>query len=384
MLSSAYDLATWGEVMLQQRIETLFPSLGSTVYMNTASFAVGCAPAVDAFRSAVEAWSQGCFDYVEAELAGEDARTIFARLINAPVQNIALIPTVSTVAGLVAAHLALDGRPGNLLVSGSEFTSNLFPWRMLERRGWQVRLVQPVDGQLPPEIFSGAADDETRLIAVSAVQSANGYRVDLDALREIADRSGARLFVDASQMAGVLPLDVVATRIDALAAPSHKFLLGTRGFGYAYFADDLREAMTPVLAGWKAGQEPLASFYGPDMILSDTASRFDLSLAWFNALAERASMRALASLGFENVHRHNRNLARAMRETLLTHGIPFADHGADRGSTIFATAPSSPDAAQRLKDAGIVAAMRSGRIRLSLHVYNTAAQVEHVAALLGR
>jgi cysteine desulfurase / selenocysteine lyase len=149
-----------------------------------------------------------------------------------------------------------------------------------------------------------------------------------------------------------------------------------------YFADDLREAMTPVLAGWKAGEEPLASFYGPDMILSETASRFDLSVAWFNALAERASMRALESLGFERAHQHNLNLAHTMREALLSHSIPFADHGIERGSTIFATAPRSPDASERLKEAGIVAAMRSGRIRLSLHVYNTDAQVEHVGELL--
>ena len=126
----------------------------------------------------------------------------------------------------------------------------------------------------------------------------------------------------------------------------------------------------------------LASFYGPAMTLSETASRFDLSAAWFNALAERASMQTLESLDFEKVHRHNQWLARAMREALLAHSIPFEDHGIERGSTIFATAPSSPDAAERLKSAGVVAAMRSGRIRLSLHVYNTEAQVEHVAALL--
>jgi selenocysteine lyase/cysteine desulfurase len=118
--------------MRQQEIETQFPGLGPTIYMNTASFAVGCAPAVEAFRSAIETWSQGSFDHVEAEAAGEEARAIFARLINAPMQNVALIPTVSAVAGLVAAHLALDGKPGNLIVSESEFTSNFFPWRMLE------------------------------------------------------------------------------------------------------------------------------------------------------------------------------------------------------------------------------------------------------------
>ena len=240
--------------MFEKEVEALFPGSRTNIYMNTASYAIGCAPAADALKAAADAWSQGRFDYIEAEAAGEEARAIFARLINAPAENIALIPTVSAAAGLVATHLALNERLGNIIVSGSEFTSNLFPWRMLERRGWEVRLIDPVDGRLPPEVFARGSDEQTRLIAVSAVQSANGFRVDLPALREIADRSGARLFVDASQIAGALPIDVMAPRIDALAAPSHKFLLGTRGFGYAYFANDLRDAMTPILAGWKAGR----------------------------------------------------------------------------------------------------------------------------------
>jgi cysteine desulfurase / selenocysteine lyase len=368
--------------MFENEVEALFPGSRAKIYMNTASYAIGCTPAIDALKAAADAWSQGQFDYIEAEAAGEEARAIFARLINAPAENIALIPTVSTAAGLVATHLALNERPGNITVSGGEFTSNLFPWRMLERRGWEVRLIDPVDGRLPPEVFARGSDEQTRLIAVSAVQSANGFRVDLPALREIADRSGARLFVDASQIAGALPIDVMAPRIDALAAPSHKFLLGTRGFGYAYFADDLRDAMTPILAGWKAGEEPFASFYGPEMRLSGTASRFDLSVAWFNALAERASMRALESLGLARIHQHNVSLAGAMREALLTCGVPFADHGTERGSTIFATAPTPADAAERLKEAGVVTSVRSGRVRLSLHVYNTTAQVEQVARLL--
>jgi hypothetical protein len=112
--------------MFQNAVEALFPCLGICICMNTASYAVGCAPAADALRSAIEAWSQGRFDYIEAEAAGEE-RAIFSSLFNAPTGNIALIPTVSAVAGLVAAHLALNEWPGTIVVSGASSRRTYFP-----------------------------------------------------------------------------------------------------------------------------------------------------------------------------------------------------------------------------------------------------------------
>lgn len=326
----------------EDRVRALYPDLAGTIYMNTASLAAGSRPAADALVRAAEAWARGRFDFVDAEAAGEDARAAFARLVNANVADVVLIPTVSTVSGLVAVHLAMSVPVGNVVVGAAEFTSNQFTWRMLERHGWEVRLVE--EGWPAADAFARAVDAKTRLLATSLVQSATGYRADLDALRDIADRSGALLFVDASQIAGALPVDFEKARMDAMAAPSHKFLTGTRGFGYAVFSEALRLAMTPVLAGWKAGAEPFASFYGPQMRLSTTASRFDTSVAWFNAMAERASMRALEELGFEAVHRHNERLAATMRGALIDSGIPFADHGPDRGSTIFAVEPHNANA----------------------------------------
>ncbi|GGK55120.1 aminotransferase class V-fold PLP-dependent enzyme [Salinarimonas ramus] len=90
------------------------------------------------------------------------------------------------------------------------------------------------------EAFARAVDGNTRLVTVSAVQSATGYRADFGALREIADRSDALLFGDASRIGGALPIDVTSARIDAMVALRHELLTVTRGFGYAVSTEELR------------------------------------------------------------------------------------------------------------------------------------------------
>jgi len=365
-------------------LDALFPHLGQTVYMNTASLGVGCKAAVDALACAANAWGEGRLDFVEAERAGEEVRCLFARTINVEPDCVALIPTASGVAGQVAAYLRCLPVGSNILVGEQEYTSALFAWLQLRAIGFEVRLIPFQNGMVSVDAFAAAADAHTRLIAVSAIQSATGYRIDLAALRDIANRSKAMLYVDAAQAAGAGALDAGALELDVVAAPSHKFLLGTRGMGYAYFRRPLRDAMQPVAPGWKAASEPFTSFYGPDMHLSATASRFDQSLAWINALAEREALRVLTMIGMGEIEQMNSDLIGHMRAALDRRRLDYLDFGPDRSSTIFSIKPSTENAELRLREGGVVAASRAGRVRLSLHFYNTMDQIDYALSLLSR
>jgi cysteine desulfurase / selenocysteine lyase len=362
-------------------IEKLFPSLVDVVYMNTASLGVGTASASKAIIRAVESWGEGRFDYLQAERAGEGARHLFAQLISVAAEDVSLIPTASGVAGQLASHLRTLPPGSNIVVGEREYTSNLFAWLQLRAFDIEVRLIPFEDGTIPTDSFSAAADRNTRLIAVSAVQSSSGYRADLGALRDIANRSNALLYVDAAQCVGAAVLDVAALELDVVAVPGHKFLLGTRGMGYAYFRPSLRDAMMPIAPGWKAANDPAASFYGPDMQLSKTASRFDQSLAWINALADHAALCVLTDIGITQIDRINIELTVHMREALQTKKVPFLDFGPS-ASTIFSVRPSIGNPAERLHDAGIVASLRNGHVRLSLHFYNNKSQIDHVVSVL--
>jgi selenocysteine lyase/cysteine desulfurase len=344
---------------------------------------VGCAPAREAYERAVEHWSAGRFDWLEAERAGEEARVGFAELVGAQPEEIALVPAVSAAAGIVAANLPPAARGESVVVAGHEFSSNYFPWVLLRERGYEVRTVSPVSDGTPVEAYAAVCDGGTRLIAVSAVHSPDGYRTDLAAMSRVAARSGARVFVDACQAAGAVPLDVVQEGVDFLAAASHKFLLGSRGMGYLFVRRALLDGLWPILPGWKAARKPLESFYGPAMDLSPTASKLDTSLVWFAALAEQAALGVFRRFGVEAILDRNARLSRRLHDALLAQGTAFRPFPEAHRSTIVSVPIRDTEAAiARLREAGVVAAARAGRVRLSVHFYNLEEEIDRAAGLL--
>ncbi|MCB5275834.1 putative cysteine desulfurase [Arthrobacter sp. SO5] len=310
---------------------------------------------------------------------------MFAEIIGATVEEIAIVPAVSTAAGIVAANLPSAQQGENIVVAGNEFTSNYFPWLLLRERGYEVRVVAPAgDGVLAAE-FGQTADGGTRLIAVSAVHSATGYRADLPALSRVASRSGAWFFVDACQAAGAVPLDVVRDGVDFLATASHKFLLGSRGMGYLYVRRGLLDRLQPLVPGWKAARNPAESFYGPGMDLSPTASKLDASLAWFPALAEEAGLGIFGRFGITALLDRNAMLARRLEEALTAQGSAFRPFTEGHRSTIVSVPVTDTEAVvARFRQANVVASVRAGRIRLAVHFYNLEEEIDLVAELIGR
>lgn len=304
-------------------VRALFPGLRETMYFNTSTMAVGSSPARAAYEGALARWSTGRFDWMEAERAAEAARADFAELIGAGVDQIAIVPAVSTAAGIIAANLS-PAKPGeNVVVASNEFSSNFFPWLLLRERGYHVRTVTSPDGGLPVELFDQAADGGTRLIAVSAVHSSNGFRTDLSAVSRVAARSGAWFFVDAAQGAGAIPIDVEREGINFLAAASYKYLLSSRGMGYLYVRRQLLDRIRPIGPGWKATLRPADSFYGPGMELSPTASKLDASLIWFAALADQASLGIFRRFGIDAILERNAALSRRLHRALMVHCPTF-------------------------------------------------------------
>jgi selenocysteine lyase/cysteine desulfurase len=364
-------------------IRGLFPGLKDTIYLNTATMCAGCTPARQAYELALGRWSAGRFDWMEAEQAGDDARGMFAAIIGATAADIAIVPAVSTAAGIVAANLPPAGSGENIVVAENEFASNYYPWLLLRDRGYDVRAVAAEGDVVPAEALTRAADGGTRLIAVSAVHPVTGFRADLASLSRAAADSGAWFFVDACQAAGAVPLDVARDGVDFLATASHKFLLGSRGMGYLYVRPGLIDRLRPVVPGWKAARLPLESFLGPDMDLSPTASKLDSSLAWFPALADQAALAVLHRFGIGPVLERNARLALYLRNALEAEGVSFRSFPEPHRSTIISVPVDDPDAVMaRLRHANVVVSVRAGSIRLATHFYNLEEELVRVAELI--
>ncbi|HTN76531.1 MAG TPA: aminotransferase class V-fold PLP-dependent enzyme [Pirellulaceae bacterium] len=179
----------------------------------------------------------------------EEVRRTAARLIAAEPSEIALVP--NTTAGINLVAEGYPWQPGdNVVVPANEFPSNLFPWLNLASRGVEVRQVAPRGAELSLDDLFAAVDDRTRIITVSWVGYATGWRIDIDELHERAHARGVLVFLDAIQGLGIFPLDVRRTDVDFLAADGHKWLLGPEGAGLFYIRQNLLDRLRPLNVGW--------------------------------------------------------------------------------------------------------------------------------------
>ena len=360
----------------------LFPALEQQAYLNSAAVGLGSTVLHDAYRAYGEAWLREGLNFVRGEQAAERARGLFAGLIGAQARDIALIPSVSAAAGLVAAQFA-SARPGeNIVIGAQEYSSNHFPWRQLTTRGYEVRQVPFRHGGMEEQEVRAHVDGGTRLVAASAIQTASGHRSDLAALSAVAHEVGAWFFVDASQAAGAVDLAPDLEHVDYLCTSDHKFLLNAgRGMGYLYIRPALQADLVPFGAGWRAGAVPFESFFGPRMELSPTASRFDQSISWMAAIGDEACLAMIERLGPQAIHARVARIAARLREALEDAGWSPLAMPSERRSHIVALplAGGAPAAVLGvLKAHGVVCSSRDGNLRIAPHFYNDASDVDRL------
>lgn len=350
------------------------------VYLNTASYGPAPDTALEALATATEAWSEGRGDWMAWERAGERAREGLARLLRTGPDRVALVPTVSLAAAQVAR--SFEGRDGdNVVVGREEFRSNLFPWLALERHGLEVRCVPFRDNALEPQDVVERIDGKTAVVAVSHVQSANGWRIDLEPVAEACRRYGAKLFVDATQSAGAVDFDL--SLCDWMACSGYKWLLAPRGTAYLVCADEEGLELPPLAPGWKTPGDPYANYYGPPLDPPANASRFDQALAWPAWVGAPGGLELIAELGTSSVEAHDLGLARSFREGARGLGYPVL-FGDDHPSPIAALEVEDPKGlANALAANDVRAAVRDRFLRVAFHLYNDESDVEAVLRVLG-
>jgi selenocysteine lyase/cysteine desulfurase len=329
-----------------------------TLYLNTASYGLPPTPAWEALQAVLADWRGGRTSWEQWGDSTEAARASFARLVGVPTGWIAIGANTSSMIGLVATSLP-DG--ARVVSTEPEFTSLLWPF--LAQRGIEVEVV-------PVPSLADSVDERTDVVAVSVVQSSTGELAHLDAVIEAAAAHDARVVVDATQACGWLPVD--GARVDLLACSAYKWLCSPRGTAFASIRPELQERLTPLAAGWYAGEDPYSSFYGAPLRLAPDARRFDVSPAWFPWVATAPTLELLLEIGIDAIHEHDLRLANRFRAGL---GLPPGD------SAIVSA--ELPEAEERLRGTRVMAAARAGLLRTSWHAYNTDDDVDELVAVLG-
>ncbi len=364
----------------------LFPATAARAYFNTAAVGLASRGMADTYHRLVDEWTADGFDYPRGEDAANAARSALARLIGADPADVALIPSVSSAAGLVAGQFGPAERGASVVIGQREYSSNHFPWRQLADKGYEVRQVPFRNGGVEPDEVAERVDGGTRLVAFSGAQSATGHRSDIAAISGLARAVGAIVFVDGTQLIGALPVADELRHVDVMAAPDHKFLMHAgRGMGYCYLSPAVQERFVPINAGWRAGRIPFYSFFGPEMDLSPTASRFDSSISWTAAIGNQATLSLFDDFGADTIFDRNRELTANLRDALGSIGWGPVELPERNRSTIVSVPVGDSDPSRLLGELaghGVVCAERDGNLRLSVHFYNREDDIERVAAAL--
>ncbi|MEY9968235.1 selenocysteine lyase/cysteine desulfurase [Streptacidiphilus sp. MAP12-16] len=346
----------------------LIPSLApaefapDTSYLNTASMGLPPARTRSAMEADLAAWAAGRSDPVGYDVPVGASRASFARLVGARTENVAIGGAVSGLVGLIAASL-----PGGaeVLLAAGDFTSLTQPFR--SRDDLSVRTV-------PLDRLGEAVGERTALVAVSAVQSADGRVADVSALRAATQQHGARLLVDATQAAGWLELR--ADQADFLVCGAYKWLLAPRGTAFLAVSPEAAETLRPIAPGWYAGEDPWASCYDSVTFATD-ARRFDISPAWSAFVGTQTSLELVEELTPARIGRHDLALADRFRTGLATLG-----HQATPGRSAIVSVPGLGGAAAALARADVVLSARAGNLRAAFHLYNSSADVDRALDVL--
>ncbi|WP_226345391.1 aminotransferase class V-fold PLP-dependent enzyme [Agilicoccus flavus] len=338
----------------------------TTLYLNTASMGLPPARTTAALHETVDAIASGELNAGDFDDAVDASRATYARLVGVGPEEVAIGSQASALVGLVAASLP-DGAA--VLLAAGDFTSVSFPFLAQEPR-ITVR-------EVPLGDLAEAVTDETTIVAVSLVQSADGAMADLDALVAACEARDARLLLDLTQSAGWLPID--ARRADYTVCAAYKWLLCPRGAAFLTVRPDRLDGIVPHAANWYAGGDVWSSIYGGPLRLADTARRFDVSPAWPAWVGARPSLELLEGVGVRAVGAHSIALADAFRDAV---GVRQGRGGSPIVSVPLAPGVAPEQVAAALARHRITAAMRAGRLRLSFHLPNTPDDVGRAVELL--
>lgn len=370
-----YDLDAW---------RRRFPLLGGTIALNNCSQG----PLLDTVRTAAERyldhWNTAGMDWEGWMGEVEAARAAFARLIGAPPDTVAIASSVSDATSRLASALDLSGPRRRIVLSEAEFPTVAHVWLAQAARGAELVWLPLRDGRPALEDYARAIDERTLLVSACHAYYLTGAKQDLAAIAQLTTASGAILYADAYQTAGVSRLDVPSLGADALAAGALKYLLGTAGIAFLYVAPALAARLRPTVTGWFGRTAPFA-FDPRTLDWAEGARRFDGGTPpVFNAVIARAGIEAILEVGSAAI------------EAWTTHCAEYlAAGGTERGlvlHTEIAAAERSPTTAFRcekahtvegaLREAGVLASARGPVLRLAPHFFTSEADLDRALDLL--
>ncbi len=373
---------------MNEQIRSLFPVTEEYAYLNSAAISPIPTTAGEAVgRQLVDVALHGSSHYQEWVNTKDRARVLLAGMLKVRNDQVAFVRNTSD--GFASIAAGLKWQEGDNIVSfAREFPANFYPWRRVrDDHGVELRLCPERDGRIELDEFISLIDHNTKVVTISAVQFASGYRADLERIGRAARAVDALFCVDIIQGLGAMPFDLPAQFVDAACGASHKWLCSPEGCGTIYLSDRARERIQPTLVGWISVETPW-DFEDREQPLKPTA------LAWesgtgpaslFYGLEE--SLKILTATGAEKIEAHLSGLTDSLCESLSggEYDIISSRLPGEKSQIVCIKhrgGLTSNQLAAALEQKNVIASPRGDRLRIAPHFYNDLGDIERLTKAL--
>jgi|SRR5688572_4344735 len=373
---------------MNEPIRSQFAALERYTYLNSAAVSPIPRSAVDAVVSQLNDVADHGSEHYTAWIATKNrARALLAEMLNVQPEQIAFMRNTSD--GFASIANGLTWTKGDNIVSfEGEFPANFYPWRMVrDRYGVELRLCPERDGRIDLDEFIGLIDSNTKLVSISSVQYASGFRADLERIGRAARAVDALFGVDIIQGLGATGYDLPAQYVDFASCASHKWLCAPEGCGFIYVSDRARDRVEPSFVGWISVETPW-DFADRDQPFKPNA------LAWESGTGASSlfygleqSLKLLAETGLSDIESYLIELTDFLCESLAGKNYEILSSRAPGEKSAIVCIKHSngipcSEIAGQLARENIIVSPRIDRLRVSPHFYNNEADIERLIEAL--
>ncbi|MFC1555982.1 aminotransferase class V-fold PLP-dependent enzyme [candidate division KSB1 bacterium] len=357
-----------------------FPILHNKNYLNSCSLGALSLRHREYTNEFLDLWdSMGASAWYEKWMGTiADVRDMFARVIGADPDEVALGHSVSTMLSTLSSSLSFEER-SKVVMTDLDFPTANYQWLAKERIGVKSNIVISPDSiHLRLNDLLSAIDEETAVVSTSHVFFGSGFIQDIAAINAHAESKGALTIIDAYQSVGQVPVNVKTMNIDILMTGGLKWLLGGPGITYLYIRKDLISGLEPTAGGWFGVKEQFG-FDQTQFEYHDNAQRFEAGTPAAAAIfAAKAGLEIVLEAGLENIQKTTKDLTEELVHELHKAGFTLrtADNREQRSAIVMIQHPEPAPVVAELANRGIIVDHRKDNIRVSPYFYNTSEDIQ--------
>ena len=373
---------------MNEAIRSLFPALKHLTYLNSAAVSPIPTTAIEAINVQLnDVALHGSAHYTDWIDTKSRARALIAEMLSVRSDQIAFMRNTSD--GFASIANGLNWAKGDNIVSfENEFPSNFYPWRRIrDEFGVELRLCRERNGRIDIDEFISLIDPNTKVVAISSVQYASGFKADLERIGRAARDVDALFCVDIIQGFGALPYDLPAQFVDVACGAGHKWLCAPEGCGIIYLSDRARDRVKPTFVGWISVETPW-DFVDREQPFKPNA------LAWESGTGTSSlfygleqSLKLLHETGAKKIEDHLISLTDHLCESLAgkEYEIVSSREQGEKSQIVCIRhrgGMTPNQIAAHLESEKVIVSPRGDRLRIAPHFYNNIEDIDRLVEVL--